>query len=195
MIIALGHEAGTGKDTFVMFAIDYLRQKYKNLELNREGFADRVYDLCYSVYSWAGFRTRHYYITNPRAKEEILAPIGKTPRQCLIGVAEKVREFDPQAWLNAVFQNKPKHVKWITDLRTPEEVEVGRKLGAYLVRVQNPNAPAIQCSVSAMLRGREDVWDETLINDGTLDQWKEQAFAFCDRKVVPHIQQCLLEKR
>lgn len=195
MIIAFGHEPNTGKDTFVMFIVDFLRQKYKQLEIQREGFADRLYDLCYSLYGWAGFRTRQYYMGNPKAKEEILPAVGKTPRQILIGVAEKVREFDPYAWLSPVFRNRPRHLKLITDLRTPQEVEVGKQIDAYFVRIDRPDRPRIECSVSAMLRGHDHVWDEIITNDGNLETWREKALSFCERKIVPHIQQCLLEKR
>lgn len=195
MIIALGHEPNTGKDSFVMFAIDYLRQKFKQLDIQREGFADRVYDLCYALYGWAGFRSRQYYINNPKAKEEILPAIGKTPRQCLIGVAEKVREFDPDAWLQPVYKNPVRHVKFITDMRTIEEVDAGNKLGAYMLRIDKPNAPKIECRVSALLRGRDELWHEILNNSGTLSDWRDQSIAFCDRKIVPHIKQCLSEKR
>lgn len=195
MIVAFGHEAGTGKDTFVMFAIDYLRAKFKQLELQREGFADRLYDLCFNLYGWAGFRQRQYYVSNPKAKEETLAAIGRTPRQCLIGVAEKVREFDLNAWLQPVYLNKPRHVKFITDLRTPQEAEAGREHGAYLVKIDRPNRPQINCAVSAMLRGRTDVWDETITNDGSLSEWRDKAIEFCERRLMTHIQQCLREKR
>lgn len=195
MIVAFGHEANTGKDTFVMFAMDYLRSKYKSLELVREGFADRLYDLCYSIYGWAGFHRRQYYITNPKAKEEILPAVGRTPRQLLIGIAEKVREFDPHAWLKPVYLNKPRHVKFITDLRTPQEVETGKELGAYMVRIDRPDRSVIECAVSAMLRGRNDLWKEIILNNGSLSDWRDKAVEFSDRVVVPHIQECLREKR
>jgi hypothetical protein len=195
MIIAFGHEAGTGKDTFVMFAIDYLRTRFKNLELQREGFADRLYDLCFNLYGWAGFRQRQYYLATPKAKEEILPAIGKTPRECLIGLAEKMREFDPQVFLQPVYQNKPRHIKFITDLRTPEEVTAGREHGAYLVKIDRPGRPQIECRVSAMLRGTPDVWSEIILNTGTLSDLRDQSLEFCDRVCVPHIQKCLLEKR
>jgi hypothetical protein len=191
MIYAFGHEPNTGKDTLVMFIIDHLRAKFKNLDIPREGFADRIYDLCHSLYGWAGFQTRHYYAANPKAKEVILPLVGKTPRQLVIGIAEHVRMFDPSAWLRPVFLNKPKHAKFITDLRTFEEVQEGKKLGAYLVRIDRPDAPKIECTVSAILRGW-DGWDETLVNDGDMTKWRETAIAFAERKVVPGIQKILL---
>lgn len=195
LIVAFGHEAGCGKDTFIMFCTDYLRAKFKALEIIREGFADRLYDLCYSLYGWAGFRLRQHYIQHPKAKEEILPAIGKTPRDCLIGIAERVREFDPYAWLNPVYRNKPRHIKFISDLRTPQEVEVGQTLGAYLVKIERPDRPVINCNVSAMLRGRTDCWSEIIVNSGSLTDFREKSIEFCERMLVPHIQQCLFAKR
>jgi hypothetical protein len=195
MIFAFGHEAGCGKDTFIMFCMDELRARFKGLELIREGFADRLYDLCFNLYSWAGFQQRQFYITNPKAKEEVLPALGKTPRQLLIGIAEKVREFDPCAWLNPVFRNKPRHLKFISDLRTPEEVEVGRSLGAYLVKIERPGCPKVQCAVSALLRDRTDCWDEVILNDGNLSQFRDKALEFNERKLVPIIQSVLLAKK
>lgn len=195
MIIAFGHEPGTGKDTFVMFAIDYLRAKFKNLELQREGFADRLYDMCFHLYGWAGFHQRQYYVANPKAKEEVLEAIGKTPRQCLIGLAEKMREFDPKVFLQPVYRNKPRHVKFITDLRTPEEVEEGKKHGVYFVKIDRPGKPKVECRVSAMLRERPEVWDEIILNTGSLSDLRDKAIEFCDRVTLSHIQTCLREKR
>lgn len=191
MIYAFGHEPNTGKDTLVMFIIDHIRAKFKNLDIPREGFADRIYDLAFSLYGWAGFQTRHYYMANPKAKEAVLPAVGKTPRQIVIGIAEHVREFDPEAWLRPVFLNKPKHAKFITDLRTFEEVEVGRKLGAYLVRIDRPDAPKIECKISKILRGWEG-WNEVLVNDGDLTKWRQTGIDFAERVVIPGIQKILL---
>ncbi len=194
MIIAFGHESGTGKDTFVMFLIEHLRHKFRLLDISREGFADKLYDLCQSLYGWAGFESRQYYLLHPQHKERALSN-GMTPREILIGMAEKMREFDPHAFLNPVYRNSVRHVKFITDLRTLEEAEIGKQLGVYMVRIQRANKPLINCRVSAILRGRDDLWDETLYNDGTMTEWRTQAVEFCERKVVPHIQECLREKR
>lgn len=195
MIVAFGHEAGCGKDTGIMFCMDYLRARFKGLEILREGFADRLYDLCFNLYSWAGFQRRQFYIQNPKAKEEKLSALGKSPRELLIGIAERVREFDPYAWLNPVFRNKPKHLKFISDLRTPQEVEVGRELDAYLVKIERPNRPQITCAVSAMLRDRTDCWDEVIVNEGTLSEFNQKMVEFTERKLVPHVQSCLFAKK
>lgn len=195
MIVAFGHEAGCGKDTFIMFCMDYIRAKYKSVEVLREGFADRLYDLCHSLYSWAGFQRRQHYIQNPKAKEEVLPAIGKTPRECLIGIAEGVREFDPFAWLSPVYRNKPRHLKFISDLRTEQEVAVGKEVGAYLVKIERPNRPQIDCKVSAILRNRTDCWNEVIVNDGDLTAFLAKAIEFSERVLEPHIRACLIARK
>src|SRR6266496_2523002 len=122
MILAIGHRTGVGKDTVAMFLTDYLRSRnMKGLNIIREGFVDRLYDLCYSFYSWAGFQTRQYYTMNRKAKDELLPKLNMTPRQLLIALSHNLNNFDPNIFLNAITKNNDFHLKIIPDLRRPWE--------------------------------------------------------------------------
>jgi hypothetical protein len=190
MIIAIGHEPNVGKDSFVMFATDYLRQKFKGLDIQREGFADRAYDTCYSLYSWAGFKHRTHYIQYPHEKEIVLPKIGKTPRQLLIAIAEKIREFDPQAWLMPVFMNKPKHLKFIPDLRTIDEIRVARQTDTIVVKINRPDKPKIECKTSAILKDYQG-WDYVIENTGSLSEFRDSTLKFITTKVESRLMEIL----
>lgn len=190
MMIALGHEAGVGKDTFAMFIIEYLRSRFRNLRIDRVGFADRVYDLCYSLYSWAGFQTRQYYQSNPREKAVVLPKLGKTPREIIIGIAEKVREFDPDCWLNAVVNNQKAHLTVISDMRKVNEFEKCGATGVYRVCIRKTGYDS-DLPVDVDLRGHRHLFEETIYNDGTLNEFQQKAVEFTDRILVSKIQEKL----
>jgi hypothetical protein len=189
MIIAIGHESGVGKDTFCAFLIDYIRQQnMKGLNLVREGFADRVYELAYSLYSWAGFQSREYYLRNRNAKTAVLPLLGKTPVEVLIGLAEKLREWDADCWLNANIKNKGAHLKLINDLRKPNEFRFCEEHGIFRLRIRVPGKPRSTLFSDVHLYDYPDErWSETIDNDGTIAEFNEKVKEFGKRVVIPQL--------
>lgn len=194
MILAIGHESGVGKDTFTMFLIDYMRTKnMKGLKILREGFADRLYDLCHSFYGWAGFKSRQHYVMFPKDKEVVLALIGRTPRQLLIDVSNKLNEFDPDMFMNAVTKNKDFHLKVIPDLRRPWEFDAVEKVGGYRLRIKKKGYESTtEMDVDL---GREpylDRWNLTIYNDGDLACLQKKAVEFAEEVVIPELHKSLI---
>lgn len=189
MIIAIGHESDQGKDTFCMLLINYIRkQNMRGLKIIREGFADRLYDLCYNLYKWAGFQTRQYYIEHPEKKGEILPLIGKSPRQLLIGIGNIVREFDKGAWLNAVIKETNHHLKIIPDLRKITEFEYLESNNGYRIKLYDPRKPrsTLESDVD-LAKIPNDRWSEVILNDGTIDDLNKKVITFADRVVIPRL--------
>lgn len=193
MILAIGHEAQVGKDTFAMFLIDHIRkQSMKGLNVTREGFADRLYDLAYSLYKWGGFQTRQYYLIHPQLKEVVLPKLGRTPRDILIGLAEAVRLYDPAAWLNAVLMDRAAHLKIIPDLRNVNEFEICEQAMAYRLRIKIPGLPPSKNLSDKYLYSMPDErWSETILNDGDLECLNRKAQEFGDRVVIPVLRKYL----
>jgi hypothetical protein len=193
MILAIGHESEQGKDTFAMLLVNYLRkQQMRGLKIIREGFADRLYDLCYSLYKWGGFQTRQYYIDQPAKKNEVLPMLGKSPRDILIGIGNIVREFDSGAWLNAVIKEKSHHLKIIPDLRKVNEFEHLEANGAYRLKLIDPRKPRSNRESDVDLKDMPDHrWSELVYNDGTIDDLNNKVIAFADRVVIPVLQKYL----
>lgn len=190
MILAIGHESGVGKDTFAMCLIDYLRSRnMKGLKILREGFADRLYDMCHSFYGWAGFKTRQHYLLHPAEKMKVLPLTGRTPRQMLIDISNKLNEFDPDMFMNAVTKNVDFHLKVIPDLRRPWEFDAVERVGGYNLRIKKPGFDS-QIEMDIDL-GREPYlsrWRQTIINDGDIKCLNTKAMAFAEEVVIPELQ-------
>ncbi len=168
-IIAFGHQKNVGKDQFVKFCFDILRGKLKGQTLVRRGFADKLYDACYSMYAWAGFKTRTYYAENPKAKSDMLAT-GATVRDTLIKVGNKLREHDPDVWINANLRESSFDVLFVTDLRYPNEFLHVKAVGgaaAICVKVSRPGLPEPTDEADTALNGWTK-WDVEVANDGDL---------------------------
>jgi hypothetical protein len=192
MILGIGNESGVGKDTFSMFLIDYLRsRKIKSLNITREGFADRLYDFCYAVYSWAGFKSRQHYILNPQDKEIILPKLGKCPRQILIDISNLFQShYDPNIFMNAVVNDGSGfHLKIVPDLRRPREFEALRaNPSAYLLRITKPDVDS-KWEMDTELKTPPylERWHETISNDGDLNVLNSKAMEFAERIVLPRL--------
>lgn len=190
MIVALGHESYVGKDTFAMFIIDYLRTKFRQLRINNSGFADLGYQLCTNVYGWAGFQNKVFYTIHPEQKEVILPKIGKTPRDLLIGVLEKLREFDDNVWLNARLNTShlDYHLDIITDLRKVAEFIRCMNLDIMTVYIHRPGYESNRIS-DVDLRPYRDKFKVKIDNNGDLKDFRLKAIEFADKYIVPSIQE------
>lgn len=194
MILGIGCESGTGKDTVCMLLIDYLRSRnMKGLNIVREGFADRLYDLCFAFYSWAGFKSRQHYAMNPKDKELILPLLGKCPRQILIDVSNKLNEYDPDMFLNAIAKNKNFHLKIVPDTRRPWEFDaLYNNPDAYLLRITRPGIDS-QWEMDVCLKTEPYLskWHKTICNDGDLACLNQKVKDFADEIVIPRLYNAL----
>jgi hypothetical protein len=191
LILGIGNESGVGKDTFAMFLIDYLRsRKIKSLNIIREGFADRLYDLCFSFYSWAGFRTRQHYIINPADKQVVLPLIGKCPRQMLIEYSNALNAVDPNFALNAVVRDTTGfHLKIVPDVRRAWEFDaLNNNPNAFLLRITKPGVDS-KWEMDQELKNPPylEKWHETIANDGDLSTLNNKAIEFAERIVLPRL--------
>lgn len=185
MILALGHSAGVGKDTFAMFLVDYLRAKgYKNLSIQREGFATRLYEIAHIMYGWAGFKTRQYYDQFPKEKDAVLLN-GQKPWQILEGLSGPLNGYDPDMFYNAVAKTKGHHLKIVPDLRRPTEFDKLLADGAYCLRIQKPGTVSNR-TMCHLLNG-EERWHKTIINDAGLPELRAKAVEFADEVVIPKV--------
>lgn len=171
-LIAFGHQKLVGKDQFITFLVDILRPEMARARIVRRGFADKLYDICHSLYAWAGFRDRQYYIKNAVEKDKVLTILGKTPRDILIGLSNKMREYDPDIWLNAATRTQDADVLFLSDLRYPNEFAAVKAAGGLCVKIARPGLPEPTDEADTALNGHGG-WDLTINNTGDLgDFWK-----------------------
>ncbi len=187
MLIAIGHEAGVGKDTFARFIFDHMRHNTRGLQMKREGFADALYDCCTRIYGWAGFKDRHYYDQHREEKEKTLPLLGKSPRELLIGVGNKLREFDIECWSRPVIQGPHKGtLKIITDCRKIHEFEELLKIGAYLIRITKPEIQSTLDSDVDLLPFA-DKWHIVIKNNGSRNDLHATAVELCNTVIMPRL--------
>jgi hypothetical protein len=190
MIIALGHEAQVGKDTFSMLLTDYIRRKLKGVHIVREGFADRLYQVCHIAYNWAGFQSREFYMVNPHKKNEILPILGRTPREILIKVGNLLREYDQNIWLNPVVHDRSPHLKIITDLRKVNELDKCEELGVLTICIRRYEQDSTFESDTDLIPHRHR-FKRTLWNTGTLNEFNEKVMELAEELVIPELQAIL----
>lgn len=182
-IFAFGHQKFVGKDTIIKFMIDILRPKMRASRIVKRGFADRVYDVCYLLYKWAGMQTRAYYEDHPYAKANLLKN-GKTVRQLLIEVGTPVmRAYDEQVWINAALSDDDFDILLINDCRFPNEFEAVKNLGGTTIRVTRPGLEAPTDVADTALNGYEEQWDEHIENNGDLNALYDAAVSLIAKYV------------
>lgn len=187
MILAIGHEAGTGKDTFSMFLVDWLRQHGpRNMNIVRQGFVTNLYETCVLMYGWAGFKSRAYYDQHPAEKDVVLPALGKKVWQILEDVSDKLTEYDANIFYNSVVKTTGAHLKIIPDLRRPLEFDQLVRDKAYTLRVAKTGYTSNRRFCQYLLP-YADKWNKTIWNDGTLNDLKNQAFEFGKDVVLPQI--------
>lgn len=160
-----------GKDTATKFCLSILREspKYRGKNVARRGFADPLYDVCYKLYSWAGFQRREYYEEHGASKEVILPKLGKTPRQILIDVGTPVfRSYDDNVWINCALQTNRPDVMCVPDCRFLNEALAIQKEGGAVVKINNPRALVSKDLADNGLDGFTG-WDHVIENDGDLN--------------------------
>lgn len=182
-IIAFGHQKSVGKDEIIKFCIDILRPKTRALRILRRGFADKIYDLCHSLYGWAGFKTREYYARNTAAKNDVLDN-GYTVRALLIALGQHIRKFDDSVWVNANLRSDDFDVLFLSDLRFPTEFKAVKDLGGTLIRITRPGLDTPTDEADTALNGWEKAWDDHVENDQCLNKLYKEAERVINRYVL-----------
>lgn len=141
-IIGFGHRKGVGKDTAANFLLTELRVTMPKSRIVKAGFADKVKDVAYQVYAWAGLQqASHYDIPeNYNLKDTILPAIGLTPRKLWIGVGNGIRaatSYDG-TWLDYLFKGTKADVLIISDVRFPAEADGILSEGGKVYRIDCP---------------------------------------------------------
>jgi hypothetical protein len=186
IIVAVGHQKNVGKDLFVKFCVDYLRQtnEYTRKKIVRRGFADKLYDFCQSTYGWAGFKSRMHYMQHPEDKEHTLHQLGKTPREILIDIGNHLRQYDAEIWMNSCVRDNTCDLLFVPDCRYPNELKLCEAEGAILVKITRPNLPTPTDVADTALNDYDPFWHHTLVNDGDLNNLRMMAETFCLHNII-----------
>ena len=165
-VIAFGHQKKVGKDTATRLLVTELRMSRINaLDI---GFADKVKDVSYQMYSYMGLKPRLYYEQHPDAKDIQLPGYHITPRDIWIHVGNKGREIDENCWIYNALSDIKADVIVIRDLRFCNEANhLLEKYGATRIKLEREGVP-IGTDPAEIDMLNFVGWTKIIQNNGTL---------------------------
>jgi hypothetical protein len=172
IVIAFGYRKRSGKDTAAKFLDTLLRCERTDLKICRAAFADKLKDICFQLFNWAGLQRGQFYEEHPEFKEVILQKLNKTPRQIWIEVGNYLRDVYPMTWIDYVLHGVRGDVVITSDLRFRNEAAKLRAVGAKLIKIEAQErliASGVKPGTDPAeieLDGWQD-WDFYISNNGT----------------------------
>ena len=172
-VIGFGCTAQVGKDT----AAEYLEKSYPG-RVKRVAFADELKNAAMAIF---GLSWEQCYGAQ-EIKEAVDLRYGKSPRQILQELGEKMREIFPAIWLVRVFnetipalQEHGYECFVISDVRYPNEADWIHKQNGIVVRVHRDGSGVIvgadHTSETAM---RDYPCDVEIYNNDTFEAYFER---------------------
>lgn len=169
-VVGFGCTAQVGKDT----AAKYLEQKYPG-KFKRVAFADELKKAAMVIFglSW------EQCFGSQEVKEAIDPRYGKSPRQLLQELGEKMREIFPDIWIVKVFnetipqlQEEGYEYFGISDVRYPNEANWIRKYDGTVVRVtREGSGTSVGADHSSETAMKNFVCDVEISNNGTHEEY------------------------
>lgn len=186
IIVAIGYKKSRGKDSLANFIKDHLSIHCKGCIVRKVGFADKLKDLCYQLYSWAGLQRGVYYESHYDEKEIILPAIGMSPRDIWISVGNALRGVYGYTWIHYVTKN-PQNVDVLLckDLGFWNEAEEVRATPNSVLVKMDREGPLASDGRETELDGWSD-WDAIAANHGTLPELQQIAVTICEDYILPH---------
>jgi hypothetical protein len=179
-LIAFGNRKNVGKDTAARFLCSHLRLLIKGSNIQVCGFADKIKDMTFELYKWAGLKPKEYYETRPMEKDIPLPLIGRSPREIWINFGTLVgREIYFDTWVDHLFHNTTCELIIIKDLRFPNEAERIKKHGGMVIKINRPSVIHTPDIADTPLEDYNG-WTHVIENDGTLADFNKKIIALVD---------------
>lgn len=167
-IIGFGHRSNVGKDTSANFLDQALRELDSNYRIKRIGFANKLKDITYDLFKWAGIERPIHYENHREDRAKIIPALGCTIVDLWVDVGEHMRQIYSEIWVKNALDQQDIDFLIISDVRHPNEVQAIRKAGGKLYRIINDRVPHREGkSIDDMLADFED-WDGDILNSGSL---------------------------
>lgn len=183
LVVGIGHRKGTGKDTFAKFVASYVKLQTRGKAIKVVGFADKLKDVCYQLFAWAGLKPGIYYETDETYEKRnclLEIPINgefKSPRDIWIEFGQHSRKYYERIWRDAVLKNTIADLLLIKDLRFFNEIEGVLEVNGLTVKVVNPNVPDTDDEADRPLQDYTS-WHHTFVNDSTKEALNVKAQVF-----------------
>lgn len=175
--VAFGHEKSVGKDTAARFLMSHLRMSRSGSNIQKKGFADKLKQQCYELYSWAGLMPGPWYEESTeryKLKNIILPLIGKSPRRIWIEYGTTVaRSIYHSTWIEYLFRSTNCQVLIISDCRFPDEADKILEHGGFVFKIDRPSVEHTNDVADDALFGYTR-WTEIIHNNSDLNSFNDK---------------------
>lgn len=172
-ILAFGHRQDVGKDTVCDMIIKQVHNINPRLKVLKAGFADKVKDIAYQLYSWAGLKPGDYYDTlDGRYYKNVKLPaLGKSPREIYIGIGNGLRaSVHKETWIDYLYKNHTIcDVLLIKDLRFFNEIDATLAAKGFVFRIDNNRVEKVTDGADEPLEHCKE-WTEIIGNHGLKEE-------------------------
>jgi hypothetical protein len=177
-ILAFGYKKNRGKDSVANFIQDHLSAFAPELKVVKVGFADKLKDIAFQLYGWAGLKRGVYYETHYEEKEMKLPRLDFTPRELWIGTGNKMRDVYGATWIDFVLNGGIKaDVILIKDMGYTNEAIAIENRGGFLYKVDRDgplDSDPRETELDSWTR-----WAREIDNSGDLRDLHTQAKGIC----------------
>ena len=168
-VVGLGCTAQVGKDT----AAEYLERKYPG-RVKRVAFADKLKKTAMDLF---GLSWEQCY--GPTEVKEAIDPrYGKSPRQIMQELGEKMREIYEDIWVDTVFYTTiPSHEKEgfdcfvISDMRYPNEADGIHSRRGHVVKIKREGVGVIAGKEHSSETAMRDYQDFDFVIENNSSFW------------------------
>lgn len=165
-ILAFGHQKRVGKDTAAQFVMTHARSNSLFKSVQRKGFADKLKQVCFELYSWAGLMPGPWYEEEGRGhlKEVVLPKLGKSPRAIWIAFGNEVKNAAYiDTWVDYLLHAVKCDFLIVSDMRFPREADRVRAMGGMVVKIVRPEIPHTSDAADDPLLDYQN-WDHVIVN-------------------------------
>ena len=180
-LIGLGCTAQVGKDT----AAEYWEAKFPG-EVKRVAFADKVKRTAMLV-----FDLSYEQCFGPKEIKEAVDPRwGKSPREIMQGIGDKMRQIHPMVWIDTVFYSTIPDLETegfdtfvVSDVRYPNEGDKILDEGGFVIKVEREEGEVLVGADHPSETAMKDYKRFTAVveNNGTFDEYFKKLDAVMEK--------------
>lgn len=179
LIVGVGYKKGRGKDTFCDVLINHAQRFRPDLKIRKLGFADKLKDVAYQLWGWAGLHPGIYYDERYELKEVILPKIGLSPRELWLGVGNGMREIYGSTWVDYALNGVKGDIILVKDMGFTNEAKAIQEKGGILIKINRPEQPHATDAREVELDDWTD-WNHVIENDHNIQALAIRAISIWD---------------
>lgn len=166
-IIGLGHRKRVGKDTLAKLLVKECQRR--NLPCQHVSIASTLKDTCHLLFGHYGIQSAAYYDRHDDLKDQVLQPLGMTPRDVWLAFVEPISRINPNTLVDSTIKRaNPAGLTIISDVRFYGEITAIRLAGGIVLRVDRPSTPTSDDLADGALSSEPDTfWDGIVKNDSS----------------------------